>query len=80
MPEPGRITAPYWITTEAEGRKAVQELAAKKVDIVKIWVDDRDGKFKKLTPDLYGADHRRSAQERPARHRAYLRPGGCARV
>ena len=33
----------------------MQELAAKKVDIVKIWVDDRDGKFKKLTPDLYGA-------------------------
>ena len=33
----------------------MQELAARKVDIVKIWVDDRDGKFKKLTPDLYGA-------------------------
>lgn len=54
MPEPGRTAAPYWITTEAEGRKAVQELAAKKVDIVKIWVDDRDGKFKKLPPELYG--------------------------
>jgi imidazolonepropionase-like amidohydrolase len=33
----------------------VQELAAKKVDFVKIWVDDRDGKYKKLTPALYGA-------------------------
>ena len=33
----------------------MQELAARKVDIVKIWVDDRDNKFKKLTPDLYGA-------------------------
>ncbi len=55
MPEPGRITAPHWITTEAEGRKAVQELAAQKVDIVKIWVDDRDGKYKKLTPEIYGA-------------------------
>jgi imidazolonepropionase-like amidohydrolase len=54
MPEPGRTEAPYWVTTEAEGRKAVQELAAKKVDIVKIWVDDRDGKFKKLPPELYG--------------------------
>ena len=43
MPEPGRTEAPYWITTEAEGRKAVQELAARKVDFVKIWVDDRDG-------------------------------------
>jgi imidazolonepropionase-like amidohydrolase len=55
MPEPGRITVPHWITSEAEGRKAVQELAAHKVDIVKIWVDDRDGKYKKLTPEIYGA-------------------------
>jgi imidazolonepropionase-like amidohydrolase len=54
MPEEGRSTAPYWITTADEGRKAVQELAAKKVDIVKIWVDDRNGKYKKLTPELYG--------------------------
>jgi imidazolonepropionase-like amidohydrolase len=54
MPEPGRSEVPYWITSVEEGRKAVQELAAKKVDIVKIWVDDRDGKYKKLTPDLYG--------------------------
>ncbi len=54
-PEPGRTEAPYWVTTDAEARKAVQELAAKKVDMVKIWVDDRDGKYKKLTPELYGA-------------------------
>jgi len=54
MPEPGRITAPHWITSEADGRKAIDELADKKVDIVKIWVDTRDSKFKKLTPDLYG--------------------------
>jgi imidazolonepropionase-like amidohydrolase len=54
MPEQGRTTAPYWITTADEGRKAVQELAAKKVDIVKIWVDDRNGQYKKLTPELYG--------------------------
>jgi imidazolonepropionase-like amidohydrolase len=54
-PEPGRTTAPFWINTEQEGRKAVAELAAHKVDIVKIWVDDRDGKYAKLTPALYGA-------------------------
>ncbi len=54
-PEPGRTTVPYWVTNGAEARKAVQELAARKVDIVKIWVDDRDGKYKKLTPELYGA-------------------------
>ncbi len=54
-PEPGRTKAPYWIDNEADGRKAVQDLAAHKVDIVKIWVDDRDGKYPKLTPALYGA-------------------------
>jgi len=55
MPEPGRTTAPHWITNEAEGRKVVQELAAHKVDMVKIWVDTRDGKYKKLTPEIYAA-------------------------
>jgi imidazolonepropionase-like amidohydrolase len=54
-PEPGRTTVPHWITTAADGRKAVQELAAHKVDIVKIWVDDREGKYKKLSPEIYGA-------------------------
>ena len=54
MPEPGRNTVPYWISTPEEGRKAVQELAAQKVDLVKIWVDDRNGKYPKLGPALYG--------------------------
>jgi imidazolonepropionase-like amidohydrolase len=55
MPEPGRTTVPYWVTSETGGRKAVEELAARKVDIVKIWVDTREGKYQKLTPELYGA-------------------------
>ena len=42
-PEPGRPDLPYWVSSEAEARKAVQEQAALKVDIIKIWVDDRDG-------------------------------------
>jgi imidazolonepropionase-like amidohydrolase len=52
---------PYWkpvayaIDSEADGRKAVQELADKKVDWVKIWVDDRNGTVPKLTPPLYRA-------------------------
>jgi imidazolonepropionase-like amidohydrolase len=45
----------YGIDTEEQGRKAVQELAAKKVDWVKIWVDDRNGTVPKLTPPLYRA-------------------------
>ena len=54
-PEPGRTTAPYWVTTVAEARKAVDENAAKKVDLIKIWVDDRMGTVKKLPPELYSA-------------------------
>ena len=54
-PEPGRTTAPYWVTTVAEARKAVDENAAKKVDIIKFWVDDRLGTVKKLPPELYAA-------------------------
>jgi imidazolonepropionase-like amidohydrolase len=54
-PEPGRSMAPYWVTTEAEARKDVQELAAKKPDLLKIWVDDRDHTVTKLSPQLYKA-------------------------
>lgn len=54
-PEPGRTEVPHWVTTPDEARAAVQEEAAKDVDIIKIWVDDRNGQFEKLTPDIYGA-------------------------
>src|SRR5262245_37160657 len=54
-PEPGRTMAPHWVTTPAEARTAVDEEAAKKVDIVKFWVDDRMGSVKKLTPEIYAA-------------------------
>ena len=51
--EPGRPT--FQINSEAEARKAVQELAAHMVDIVKIWVDERQGKVEKVTPEQYAA-------------------------
>ena len=54
-PEPGRTEVPYWVTTEEEARAAVRELAQQQVDFVKIWVDDRNGQFEKLSPELYGA-------------------------
>jgi imidazolonepropionase-like amidohydrolase len=54
-PEPGRTTIPFWVTTEAEARTAVQQLATQRVDIVKIWVDDRNGQYEKLSPALYEA-------------------------
>ena len=54
-PEQGRTDVPYWITAEDQARTAVRELAKNKVDIVKIWVDDRDHKYTKLSPALYTA-------------------------
>jgi imidazolonepropionase-like amidohydrolase len=47
--------AAYAITTVEGARAAVQELAGRGVSIVKTWVDDRGGRVRKLTPDLYGA-------------------------
>jgi imidazolonepropionase-like amidohydrolase len=38
----------YEITTEDQARSAVQELAARKVDAIKIWVDDRGGRAPSL--------------------------------
>ena len=70
MPEPGRSDVPYWVTTEAAARKAVQEQAALKVDLIKIWVDDRDGKYTKLPPEIYAPviDEAHKAKLRVAAH------------
>ena len=45
----------YGVTTEEEARADVRELAGKKANIVKIWVDDRGGTVEKLHPNLYRA-------------------------
>jgi imidazolonepropionase-like amidohydrolase len=45
--------APYGVTTESEARAAVRELASRRVTMVKIWVDDRDGTVTPLPPSLY---------------------------
>lgn len=54
-PEPGRTEVPHWVTTEDEARAAVRAEAARGVDIIKIWVDDRNGQYQRLTPALFGA-------------------------
>ena len=46
--------AAYGVTTRDEAIAAVLELAAARVDIVKIWVDDRNGTVEKLPAALYG--------------------------
>src|SRR2546425_3009997 len=45
----------YGVRTEQEARADMRELAAKKPNMVKIWVDDRGGTVEKLHPDLYRA-------------------------
>jgi imidazolonepropionase-like amidohydrolase len=45
----------YGVTNEAQARGYVRELAAHKADMVKIWVDDRNGTVDKLKPNLYRA-------------------------
>jgi imidazolonepropionase-like amidohydrolase len=45
----------YGVTTEAQARQYVRELAAHRPDMVKIWVDDRNGQVEKLKPELYRA-------------------------
>src|SRR5438093_875137 len=45
----------YGVTTEQEARADVRELAAKKPNMIKIWVDDRGGTVEKLHPNLYRA-------------------------
>ena len=45
----------YEVTTEAQSKQAVQELAAKKVNLIKIWVDDRNGRAPRLASNLYRA-------------------------
>ena len=51
--EPGWSDVPYWVSTVEEARNAVIELADPKVDIVKIWVDDGGGSYRKLASELY---------------------------
>jgi imidazolonepropionase-like amidohydrolase len=45
---PAYANIAYEITTEEQARSAARELAANKVDAIKIWVDDRGGRAPKL--------------------------------
>src|SRR5205807_2346504 len=64
----------YGVTTEGQARQYVRELAAKKADLVKIWVDDRGGTVEKLKPNLYRAiiDEAHSRRVRVMAHIANL--------
>lgn len=49
---PGMKGVPFEVGSVQDVAKAIDELASKKVDIVKIWVDDHFGKEKKIPLDL----------------------------
>src|SRR5262245_26887742 len=51
-PQPVAPDQSYRPTTVEQARAAVREMAAHKVDIVKIWVDDNFGKFTKMPPEM----------------------------
>ena len=50
---PSRADVPYPVTTVAEAIEAVRDNVRMKPEFIKIWVDDRGGTKKKLTPQLY---------------------------
>ena len=52
---PSRADVMYPVTTVEEAREAVQDYVRMKPEFIKIWVDNRDGRVKTLTPPLYRA-------------------------
>jgi imidazolonepropionase-like amidohydrolase len=53
--DPSRVDVAYPVSTPDEARKAVDDYVKMKPEFIKIWVDDREGTKKTLTPPLYGA-------------------------
>src|SRR5438105_3466495 len=53
--DPSRVDVAYSVTTPEEVRAAVRDYVLMKPEFIKIWVDDRGGSKKTLTPELYGA-------------------------
>jgi imidazolonepropionase-like amidohydrolase len=53
--DPSRVDVSYPVSTVEEARKAVDDYVKMKPEFIKIWVDDRGGTKKTLTPPLYRA-------------------------
>jgi imidazolonepropionase-like amidohydrolase len=53
--DPSRVDVSYPVSTPQEARAAVDDYVKTKPAFIKIWVDDRRGTKKTLTPDLYRA-------------------------
>jgi imidazolonepropionase-like amidohydrolase len=74
---PSRTDVPYPVTTVQEAREATRDYVKMKPSFVKIWIDDRNGRTKKLTPDLYLAiiDEAHKANIPVAAHNVTLADG-----
>ena len=53
--DPSRVDVPYPVSTVEEAKQAVDDYVKMKPLFIKIWVDDRGGTKKTLTPELYRA-------------------------
>ena len=51
-PNPPMRDAPFGVSTVEDAQRHIKELAARKADYVKIWVDDRNGTVPKMSPAL----------------------------
>src|SRR5215831_1680709 len=71
---PGNKGIPFEVANEAEIQKDIAWLACKKVDLVKIWVDDNLGREKKIPLDLCKIiiDDARKQKLKVAAHVFYL--------
>jgi imidazolonepropionase-like amidohydrolase len=52
---PSRVDVSYPVSTEEEARAAVRDYVRMQPEFIKIWVDDRGGRKRTLTPPLYRA-------------------------
>jgi imidazolonepropionase-like amidohydrolase len=72
---PGNQGVPFEVSTAAQARAYVDELAKMKVDLVKMWVDDHYGRYKAVPPELYTAiiDQAHKRKLKAAAHLFYLK-------
>jgi len=71
---PGNQGVPFEVSTAAQARTYVDELAKARVDLVKMWVDDHLGRYPSLAPELYTAviDQAHKRKLKAAAHLFYL--------
>ncbi len=71
---PGNQGVPFEVSSAAQARAYVDELAKQGVDLIKMWVDDHWGRYKKIPPELYGAiiDEAHKRKLKAAAHMFYL--------